>query len=191
MEWQRVNREAIDESGKGDDMMFFSRSGYTQSPGIATMFWLGDQLMTWDEYDGIKTALVGILSGGMSGYSMMHTDIGGYVALKVEIGGKTIPVINRTPELFKRWAELNAFTAVMRGNEGITPDLSLQFNARRTSSRTSRAARRSTRASRPTGNASSPMLPQTARRSAGISSCTTRTTPTPTASATSSCSAAT
>jgi alpha-glucosidase len=128
-EWQRVNREAIEESGHGDDMMFFSRSGYTKSPGIATMFWLGDQLMTWDEYDGIKTALVGILSGGMSGYSMMHTDVGGYVALKVEIGGKPIPVINRTPELYKRWAELNAFTALMRGNEGITPDLSLQFNS--------------------------------------------------------------
>ena len=128
-EWQRVNREVIEESGHGDDMLFFSRSAYTKSPGIATLFWLGDQLMSWDEYDGIKTALVGILSGGISGYSMMHTDVGGYVALKVMIEGKPIPIINRTPELFKRWAELNAFTAVMRGNEGITPDLSLQFNS--------------------------------------------------------------
>ena len=128
-EWQRVNREVIEESGHGDDMLFFSRSGYTKSPGIATLFWLGDQLMSWDEYDGIKTALVGILSGGISGYSMMHTDVGGYVALKVMIEGKAIPIINRTPELFQRWAELNAFTAVMRGNEGITPDLSLQFNS--------------------------------------------------------------
>ena len=127
-EWQRVNREAIEESGHGDDMMFFSRSGYTRSPGIATMFWLGDQLMSWDEYDGIKTALVGILSGGVSGYSMMHSDVGGYVMLKTTIAGKTIPVINRTPQLFQRWAELNAFTALMRTNEGITPDLSLQFN---------------------------------------------------------------
>ena len=32
-EWQRVNREAIEESGHGDDMMFFSRSGYTAEPG--------------------------------------------------------------------------------------------------------------------------------------------------------------
>ncbi len=128
-EWQRVNREAIEESGRGDDMLFFSRSGYTKSPGITTMFWLGDQLMSWDEYDGIKTALVGILSGGVSGYSMMHSDVGGYVMLKAQIGGKAIPVINRTAELFQRWAELNAFTALMRTNEGITPDLSLQFNS--------------------------------------------------------------
>lgn len=128
-EWQRVNREAIEESGRGDEMLFFSRSGYTRSPGIATLFWLGDQLMSWDEYDGIKTALVGILSGGVSGYSMMHSDVGGYVVLKAQIGGKAIPIIDRTPELFQRWAELNAFTAVMRTNEGITPDLSLQFNS--------------------------------------------------------------
>ncbi len=128
-EWQRVNREAIEESGHGGDMLFFARSGFTQSPGIATLFWLGDQLMTWDAYDGIKTALVGILSAGISGYSMMHTDVGGYVALKLMIDGKPIPIINRTPQLFQRWAELNAFTAVMRTNEGITPDLSLQFNS--------------------------------------------------------------
>lgn len=128
-EWQRVNREAIDESGRGDDLLFFSRSGFTTSPGIATLFWLGDQLMTWDEYDGIKTALVGILSGGMSGFSMMHSDVGGYISLDVEIEGKRIPVINRTPELFKRWAELNAFTAVMRGMEGLKPEMSVQFNS--------------------------------------------------------------
>ena len=128
-EWQQVNREAIEESGHGDEMLCFSRSGYTKSPGIATMFWLGDQLMSWDEYDGIKTALVGILSGGVSGYSMMHSDVGGYVVLKAKICGKALPVINRTPQLFQRWAELNAFTALMRTNEGITPDLSLQFNS--------------------------------------------------------------
>lgn len=128
-EWQQVNREAIEESGHGAEMLCFARSGYTRSPGIATLFWLGDQLMSWDEYDGIKTALVGILSGGISGYSMMHSDVGGYVVLKAMIFGKPLPIINRTPQLFQRWTELNAFTAVMRTNEGITPDLSLQFNS--------------------------------------------------------------
>ena len=49
-EWARVNREAIDESGQGDDMVFFARAGFTRSPGVATLFWLGDQLMSWDEY---------------------------------------------------------------------------------------------------------------------------------------------
>jgi alpha-glucosidase len=41
VEWQRANREAIDEAGRGDDMVFFSRAGFTQSPGVATLFWLG------------------------------------------------------------------------------------------------------------------------------------------------------
>jgi len=128
-EWQRVNREVIDETDHRDDMLFFSRSGYTRSPGISTLFWLGDQLMTWDQYDGIKTALVGMLSGGISGFSLMHSDIGGYVALKIDVEGKAIPIINRTPELMMRWMELNAFTAVMRTQEGITPNLSLEADS--------------------------------------------------------------
>ena len=43
-EWARVAREAIEEAGRGDDIVFFDRSGFTRSPGYATLFWLGDQL---------------------------------------------------------------------------------------------------------------------------------------------------
>jgi alpha-glucosidase len=128
-EWQRVNREAIEESARGDEMVFFCRSGFTRSPGISTLFWLGDQLMTWDEYDGIKTALVVILSSGVSGFSLMHSDTGGYVNFKIEIAGRVIPVINRTPELLMRWMELNAFTVVLRTMEGAAPDIAPQFNS--------------------------------------------------------------
>ena len=127
--WQRVNREAIEETGRGKDMLFFARSGFTKSPGLSTLFWLGDQLMTWDEYDGIKTAVVGLLSSGVSGFSLQHSDIGGYVVIKTEVAGKQIVIINRTQELLLRWMELNAFTAVMRTMEGAAPDLSVQFNS--------------------------------------------------------------
>jgi alpha-glucosidase len=65
-EWARVNRQAIEEAGRGSDAVFFSRSGYTHSPGISTLFWLGDQLQTWDEHDGMKSAITGALSGGVS-----------------------------------------------------------------------------------------------------------------------------
>ena len=81
---ERINREAIDESGRGDEMVFFARAGFTRSPGLATLFWLGDQLMSWDAYDGIKTAVVGLLSAGVSGFSLMHSDVGGYVVIKQE-----------------------------------------------------------------------------------------------------------
>ena len=66
-----MSREAIEEAGRGEDITFFDRSGFTRSPGIATLFWLGDQMQTWDEYDGIKTAVVGLLSGGVSGFSLL------------------------------------------------------------------------------------------------------------------------
>ena len=129
MEWLQVNREVIEESGHGDEMVFFARAGFTQSPGVATLFWLGDQLMSWDAYDGIKTAVVGLLSAGVSGFSLMHSDIGGYVVLKFNFVGRQIPVIVRTPELLMRWIELNAFTAVMRTMEGAAPEITPQFDS--------------------------------------------------------------
>ncbi|HET9069697.1 MAG TPA: TIM-barrel domain-containing protein, partial [Amaricoccus sp.] len=120
-EWARVSREAIEEAGRGEDITFFDRSGFTRSPGIATLFWLGDQMQTWDEYDGIRTAVVGLLSGGVSGFSLVHSDTGGYVSAKIDVDGRKVPIIARTPELLMRWMELNAFTAVLRSHEGLDP----------------------------------------------------------------------
>ncbi len=56
--WARLNRVVVDESGRAKDLVFFMRSGYTKSPGLADLFWAGDQLVTWDAYDGIKTAVI-------------------------------------------------------------------------------------------------------------------------------------
>jgi alpha-glucosidase len=60
-EWAAVNREAMMEAGREGDVIAFHRSGFTRSPGQGTLFWLGDQLQTWDGYDGIRTAIVGCL----------------------------------------------------------------------------------------------------------------------------------
>ena len=127
-EWARVAREAIDESGHGDEMVFFDRSGFTRSPGYATLFWLGDQLQSWDEYSGIKTAIVGLLSGGVSGFSLLHSDTGGYDSFQHKVFGHEIPILARTPELLMRWTELNAFTAVLRTHEGLEPSVAAQFD---------------------------------------------------------------
>jgi sulfoquinovosidase len=128
-EWARVAREAIEESGRGDDIVFFDRSGFTRSPGYATLFWLGDQLQSWDAYSGIKTAVVGLLSGGVSGFSLLHSDTGGYDSLQLHFAGKEVPVLARTPEMQMRWTELNAFTAVLRTHEGLEPSVATQFDA--------------------------------------------------------------
>lgn len=126
-EWQQVNREAIDEAGRSDDIVFFSRSGYTKSPGLTTLFWLGDQLVTWDKYDGIKTAVTGLLSSGLSGYSLNHSDIGGYTTVPSPASW-LIGHRYRSKELMQRWTELNAFTTIFRTHEGNRPEANHQFN---------------------------------------------------------------
>lgn len=122
-DWAALNREAVEEAGR-PDIVFFMRSGYTRSPGKSALFWLGDQLVSWDEYDGIKTAVTGLLSGGMSGFSLNHSDIGGYTTI-------THPLRNyhRTKELQMRWAELSAFTTAFRTHEGNRPDENHQFDS--------------------------------------------------------------
>jgi alpha-glucosidase len=122
--WSGVHREAIDETGRGDEFVFWNRSGFSQSPAVSTSFWLGDQLQTWDDYDGIKTAVVGLLSGGISGFSLMHSDTGGFVAAEIA----KVPIIARSPELLMRWMELNAFTTMLRTHEGLIPSISAQVD---------------------------------------------------------------
>ncbi|MDQ5812886.1 MAG: alpha-glucosidase, partial [Actinomycetota bacterium] len=121
-EWAEVNREAIREAGREDDIVFFNRSGYSQSPRYSTLFWLGDQLVDWDEHDGIKSAVTGLLSSGLSGYGLEHTDIGGYTAID-----HPLLKYHRSKELLMRWIELGAFTTVFRTHEGNRPEVNHQI----------------------------------------------------------------
>ncbi|GAB4481392.1 MAG: alpha-glucosidase [Anaerolineae bacterium] len=120
--WAQLNREVIDASGQPDQIVAFHRSGYRESPRYATLFWLGDQLVSWDRYDGIKTAVTGLLSSGLSGYAFNHSDIGGYTTI-------TSPIrdYHRSEELLIRWMDLNAFTTIFRTHEGNIPDVNAQF----------------------------------------------------------------
>jgi alpha-glucosidase len=121
-EWAEVNREAIREAGRGEDIVFFNRSGYTRSPGESTLFWLGDQLVNWGEHDGIKSAVTGLLSSGLSGYSLQHSDIGGYTAID-----HPLLKYHRSKDLLMRWTELAAFTVVFRTQEGNRPGVNYQI----------------------------------------------------------------
>jgi alpha-glucosidase len=121
-EWARVNREAIREAGREDDIVFFNRSGYTQSPRYSTLFWVGDQLVDWDAHDGIKSAVTGLLTSGLSGYSLEHSDIGGYTAID-----NPLLEYHRSKELLLRWIELGAFTTVFRTHEGNIPKVNYQI----------------------------------------------------------------
>lgn len=120
--WARLNRRVIENTSQPDSLVFFMRAGYTRSPRYATLFWLGDQLTSWDRHDGIKTAVTGMLSGGLSGFSLTHSDVGGYTAI-----GNPLLNIHRSRELLMRWAELAAFTPVFRTHEGNRPALNHQI----------------------------------------------------------------
>ena len=121
--WARVNREAIEEAGRGDDITFFTRAGFTGSPRYSTLFWLGDQLTSWRREDGIQSTVNALIASGFSGFAFNHTDIGGYIATTIPRIPFRIPGISftRSKELLLRWIELNAFTPVFRTHEGNQP----------------------------------------------------------------------
>lgn len=120
-DWANLQREAIAEAGRSGDILVFNRSGHTKTPGTSMLLWEGDQLTTWDKYDGMTSALHGLINAGMSGVAYVHSDIGGYTALsRFGLG------YSRERELLLRWIELSAFTAVLRTHEGNAPAANAQ-----------------------------------------------------------------
>ncbi|MFE8071776.1 alpha-glucosidase [Marinobacteraceae bacterium S3BR75-40.1] len=122
VDWARIGREAIEEAGLGDDIVFFNRSGAARTPQYSTLLWGGDQLVTWDKYDGFKTAILANMTGGFSGISLNHADIGGYTNASFSGIG-----YNREEELLLRWMEYAAFTPAFRTHEGLKPEDNAQF----------------------------------------------------------------
>lgn len=116
--WNELNREVV-ESLEDDELTFFSRSSYLKGPKHSTLFWLGDQMTTWDHHDGIQSALIGLLSSGLTGAVFNHSDIGGYASVCL---GPLKCLFEREKELLYRWLEMNAFGVVMRTHEGLNPD---------------------------------------------------------------------
>lgn len=116
--WAQVNAEAIAEAGLSDDILFFMRAGYTGTQKYCKLMWAGDQLVDFSRHDGLETAICAALSCGLVGNTVSHSDVGGYTTLY----GNT-----RTEEVFMRWAEMNAFSPVMRTHESNRPDESFQF----------------------------------------------------------------
>jgi sulfoquinovosidase len=107
-EWAKLTMEVLQESNREDDILFFMRSAWMKSPTYNSIFWEGDQLVNWDENDGLKNVVLGALSGGLSGHSISHSDIGGYTVTSYPVPGCTYM---RTEELLNRWTELSTFGA--------------------------------------------------------------------------------
>ncbi|KAH7677316.1 Alpha-glucosidase protein [Dioscorea alata] len=130
--WAKINREFVDEwksnchGNKKDDsnesLVFFMRAGFRGSFKWSMLFWEGDQMVSWQKNDGIKSSVIGLLSSGLSGFALNHSDIGGYCSVNM-------PFIryHRSEELLMRWMELNAFSTVFRTHEGNIPSSNCQF----------------------------------------------------------------
>jgi alpha-glucosidase len=118
--WSKLNYEALKESGKIGEILFFVRSGFTGFQKYIPLMWAGDQLVNWSKDDGIPSVVTAFLSSAISGVGVTHCDIGGYTSLFN---------VKRTPELFMRWVELSAFSPVMRTHETNRPDSNIQFDS--------------------------------------------------------------
>lgn len=119
--WMETNQKAIDALPNGDELVYFSRSGYIGAGKAGKLLWAGDQMTDWGQQDGLPSAVRGLLSSGMSGLTLNHTDLGGYTVVQLPFTHHT-----RDRELLYRWAEFAAFTPVFRTHEGLRPDANLQ-----------------------------------------------------------------
>ncbi len=127
VDWAALNRAAIQEAGREGEAWFFTRAGFLKTPGYTTGMWLGDQNTTWNRNDGLPSALRGLVSGGFSGFSLNHSDIGGYTSVAIPVLEAIGQGFRRSKELLFRWMEMNAFTAVFRTHEGNDPEQNVQF----------------------------------------------------------------
>lgn len=118
--WAKVNYEAVKEAGKLGDIVYFMRAGFTGVQNYCTLLWAGDQSVDWSLDDGLASVIPAALSSGMMGNGLHHSDIGGYTSLHG---------MKRSKELFMRWAEMGAFTPVMRTHEGNRPYDCWQFDS--------------------------------------------------------------
>jgi alpha-glucosidase len=117
--WAEVNARAVEKRGKTGEVLFFMRAGFTGVQKHCPLLWGGDQSVDFTRHDGLVTVICGALSSGLLGNAYHHSDIGGYTSLFGNV---------RTPELIMRWAEMGAFTPVMRTHEGNRPRDNLQID---------------------------------------------------------------
>lgn len=117
--WAKCNYEALHETGKLGEILFFMRAGSTGSQKYSVMMWAGDQNVDWSLDDGLASVVPAALSLAMTGHGLHHSDIGGYT---------TLFDMKRTKELLLRWCDFSAFTPMMRTHEGNRPGDNWQFD---------------------------------------------------------------
>ena len=121
--WAQVVREALDEVEGGEDIVYFMRAGTGFSPKNTRLYWMGDQLTTYDSMDGLHSALIGLMNGGLSGATIGHSDVGGYTSVIIKKWGVTWLSYTRSTELLYRWIEMNTLSdPILRSHPSNIPE---------------------------------------------------------------------
>lgn len=113
LNWVKCNAQAIHND---TSIVYFNRSGCAGITPFTSSIWLGDQMTTFGNNDGLPSVMRGFLSGGISGLQNVHADIGGYTNVNT-----FFYKIKRNKDLLYRSLELNTFTPIMRTHEGLIP----------------------------------------------------------------------
>ncbi len=111
--WAKLNSELIDECSKRGALLTFHRSAGTNANRYATAYWAGDQNPTFDRHDGLASSITALLTSGISGMSVNHTDVGGFTTIVTPIYK-----LARKKEVMLRWMEYAAFTPIFRTHDG-------------------------------------------------------------------------
>lgn len=117
--WAQCNREAIAERKLEDEIFIFNRAGFTLTHTMTNSMWAGDQHVDFSLEYGLPSVVVAMLSLGVIGKGIVHSDIGGYT---------TIFHMKRDEELMLRWIEMNVFSPVYRTHEGNRPQNNVQVD---------------------------------------------------------------
>jgi alpha-glucosidase len=105
----RAMQHAAQES-LGEDYLLYPRAGYAASQRYITAQFPGDQDTDWDAGDGLPAAVRAMLNASLCGLPVNGSDIGGWFDALTPITSK---------ELFVRWAEVGAYSPLMRAHGGI------------------------------------------------------------------------
>jgi alpha-glucosidase len=93
----------------GDDHLLYPRAGYAGTQRFVAAQWSGDQDTDWDDGDGLPAAVRAMINASICGFPVHGSDIGGWYDWFAPI---------TTKELYLRWAEVGAYSPLMRAHGG-------------------------------------------------------------------------
>ncbi len=114
--WAKLNYELLQETDNLGKFYIFHRSAGAGSNKYATSYWCGDQCPTYGKNSGLLSSVNALITSGLSGMSINHSDIGGFLTL-VDPNFPQFKVV-RTKDVMFRWMEFAAFTPIYRTHDG-------------------------------------------------------------------------